>query len=248
MFIRKLLLFFWFAVHAAHADEIRIAAASDLRFAMDEIINEFKAKNPSGRILVSYGSSGKFMSQIQNGAPYDLFFSADIALPRSLIESGFAEGKVHLYGIGRLVVWHPRSESPAWTIEDLIRQDIRRIAIANPKHAPYGMRAIEALQAAGLLNNVRAKLVYGENILQAAQFVQSGNAETGIIALSLALHPDFSTKGHHTLVPDALHLPLEQGFVLLKGAGKKPLAKGFADFVNESKARNILQRNGFSIP
>lgn len=248
MLIRALLLILCLVANPAGADEIRIAAAADLRFAMDEIIGQFRAQHPNDRIEVSYGSSGKFLSQIQNGAPFDLFFSADIALPRSLVQAGLATGDVQPYATGRLVLWRPRLDLPPLTLADLTRPDISRIAIANPKHAPYGMRAVEALKSAKVWNTVEGRLVYGENIAQAAQFIQTGNADAGIIALSLAITAEFTASGRYTLIPADMHSPLEQGFVVLKGARDKPLASAFADFFKTPGVRNTMNRYGFSLP
>ena len=142
MLIRPLLLLLLLIAMPLRADEIRIAAAADLRFAMDEVISTFKRQHPNSRIEVSYGSSGKFHSQIQNGAPFDLFFSADIGLPRSLAQAGQASGEVHPYAVGRIVLWRPGRDAANLSLNDLTQPAIKRIAIANPRHAPYGMRAV----------------------------------------------------------------------------------------------------------
>lgn len=248
MLIRTLFLLLLLVTTPLRADEIRLAAAADLRFAMDEIISVFKQQHPNDRIEVSYGSSGKFHSQIQNGAPFDLFFSADIALPRSLAQAGQASGEVHSYAIGRIVLWSLRRDGQALNLNDLPRTKISRIAIANPKHAPYGMRAVEALKTAKVWSSVENRLVYGENIAQTAQFVQTGNAEVGIIALSLAITPEFTASGHYTLIPADMHMPLEQGFIVLKRAQNNPLAQKFADFFNGARVRSIMVRYGFTLP
>ena len=248
MLIRALLLFLLVIATPLHADEIRIAAAADLRFALDEIISTFKRQHPNERIDVSYGSSGKFHSQIQNGAPFDLFFSADIGLPRSLAQAGQASGEVHPYAVGRIVLWRLGNDGTALSLNDLTRPTITRIAIANPKHAPYGMRAVEALKAAKIWSSVENRLVYGENIAQTAQFVQTGNADVGIIALSLAITPEFTATGRYTLIPAEMHAPLEQGFIVLKRAQNNPLAQRFAEFFDNASVRGILNRYGFTLP
>lgn len=230
------------------AEEIRIAAAADLRFAMEEIVGQFRKSHPNDSIDVTYGSSGKFHAQIQNGAPFDLFFSADIALPRQLQQAGLGIGEVKPYAIGRIVVWRPGQAGPAPTLAGLAGPDIRRIAIANPKHAPYGMRAIEALKAAGVWATVENKLIFGENIAQTAQFVQTGNADAGIIALSLAITPEYAGKGQYVLIPAELHQPLEQGYLLLKRAENKPAARRLSEFMGSAAARDILVRYGFQLP
>ncbi|MBL8430212.1 MAG: molybdate ABC transporter substrate-binding protein [Dechloromonas sp.] len=248
MLIRALFLTLGLVAAPAGAEEIRIAAAADLRFAMNEIVDQFKAQHPNDRIEVSYGSSGKFQTQIQNGAPFDLFFSADIALPRNLVRAGLAGGEVQPYAIGRLVLWRPRLDAPPFTLADLSRPEISRIAIANPKHAPYGMRAVEVLKTAKLWGAVENRLVFGENISQAAQFAQTGNADVGIIALSLAITPEFTATGRYTLIPAEMHSSLEQGFVVLKGAKDKPLADAFANFFKTPGVRSTMNRYGFTAP
>jgi molybdate transport system substrate-binding protein len=242
------LLALFFLAAPLRAAEIRIAAAADLRFAMVEIVSLFKKRYPNDNVEVAYGSSGKFHTQIQNGAPYDLFFSADIALPEKLAQAGLAASAVQPYALGRIVIWRPRLEGAPLMLADLGRPEIRRIAIANPRHAPYGMRAVEALKAAQVWPAVENRLVYGENIAQTAQFVQTGNADAGIIALSLAVAPEFVEKGQYSLIPVDLHQPLLQGFVILKRAEGKVLARRFADFFAEPGVQGIMSRYGFALP
>ena len=232
----------------AQAEKISVVAASDLKFAMDEIVTSFKAANPGNEVDVSYGSSGKFHTQIQQGAPYDLFFSADIALPRELVKSGLAASGVKPYAFGRIVLWSASMDAGRMTLASLTDPKITRIAIANPKHAPYGKRAEEALRASGLWEKVEPKLVYGENIAQTAQFVQTGNAEVGIIALALAINPELANKGGYYLIPDKLYEPLEQGYVITRRAAGNQLAHAFARFMASREARSIMTRYGFVLP
>jgi molybdate transport system substrate-binding protein len=247
-FVRCLALVLLLVAVPLRAEQIHVAAAADLRFAMDEIVALFRKAHPGAGVEVSYGSSGKFYAQIRNGAPFDLFFSADIELPEKLVAAGLAGSEVRPYALGRIVVWRPDSDAPPLTLADLARPEIRRIAIANPKHAPYGMRAVEALTAAQVRDAVESRLVLGENIAQAAQFVQTGNADAGIIALSLALAPAFAGKGSYTLIPDTMHQPLRQGFVILRHGKDKALASTFADFFADANVRRIMSRYGFSMP
>jgi molybdate transport system substrate-binding protein len=233
---------------SAAAGKITVAAAADLRFAMDEIILAFKKSNPDDEIVVIYGSSGKFHTQIRHGAPYDMYFSADIDFPRALYNSGLAASEVIPYGVGRIVLWSATLDARKLTLASLSDPGISRIAIANPRHAPYGKRAEEALKAAGVWEVVESKLVFGENIAQTAQFVQSGSAQVGIIALSLALNPELANRGGYWLIPDRLHEPLEQGFVIVKQVQDKALAKRFADFIMGPQARAVLNRYGFEVP
>ncbi len=232
----------------AHAGKITVAAAADLKFAMDEIVAGFKQDNPGDEIEVVYGSSGKAHTQIQQGAPYDLFFSADIAFPRELIKAGLAAGSVRPYAVGRIVLWSASMDAAKMTLESLLDPKIAHVAIANPAHAPYGRRAEEALRASGLWEKIEPKLVYGENISQTAQFVQTGNAQAGIIALSLAVSPALSAKGGYWIIPDKLHEPLEQGFIVTKRAADNPLAARFASYMDSERARSVMKKYGFTLP
>lgn len=232
----------------SHAEKITIAAAADLKFAMDEIVNNFKQISPGNEVQVVYGSSGKFHTQIQQGAPYDLFFSADIGFPRELAKQGLSASEVTPYAIGRITLWSSGMDAAKMTLANLTDSKITRIAIANPKHAPYGKRAEEALRAAGVWEKVQAKLVFAENISQAAQYVLSGNAQVGIIALSLVLNPELSSKGGYYLIPGSLHNPLEQGFIITKSGANKPLAKKFTKYMGSKKVRSIMTKYGFVLP
>lgn len=232
----------------ARAEKITVAAAADLKFALDEIVTSFKASQPGHEIEVIYGSSGKFHTQIQQGAPYDLYFSADIAYPRELARLNLAASAVTPYAVGRIVLWSNSRDAGKMTLASLSDPQISKIAIANPKHAPYGKRAEEALRASGMWDKVQDKLVLGENIANTAQFVQTGNAQVGIIALALALNPELATAGGYFLIPDNLHSPLEQGFIITKLGGAKPLAHQFADFMAAPPARSIMSKYGFVLP
>jgi molybdate transport system substrate-binding protein len=236
----------------ACAEKIVIAAASDLKFALDEVVQSFKKIAPQStsndEIEIVYGSSGNFFTQIQQGAPYDLFFSADIALPQALLNKGFAASEVTPYGVGRLVLWSAKHDKPSLTIENLRQNQFAKIAIANPAHAPYGKRAEEALRAAKVWEAVQSKLVLGDNITQAALYAQTGNADVGLIALSLALNPRLSSKGHYTLVPEHLHQPIQQGFIITKRAQNKALATRFGNFMALPETLKIMKMHGFSAP
>lgn len=233
---------------SAHAEKIAVAAAADLKFAMDEIIINFKAKNPGEEVAVTYGSSGTFNTQIQQGAPFDMFFSADINFPRELIKAGLAAGEVKPYAVGRIVLWSASQDATKMTLVSLTDPKITRIAIANPKHAPYGKRAEEALRTSGLWEKLESKFVYGENIAQTAQFVLTGNAQVGIIALSLAVNSELAKKGGYWLISDTLHAPLEQGFVITKQAANNPLAYRFAEYMSSKPGRAVMTKYGFALP
>jgi molybdate transport system substrate-binding protein len=237
------------AGQTAYAGEkITIAAAADLKFALDEVVVLFNKSHPADQVETIYGSSGKFQTQIQQGAPYDMYFSADIAYPRALKEAGLAASGVQPYAVGRIVLWSASRDAGKLTLADLVDPTIQKIAIANPKHAPYGKRAEEALRAAGVWEKVEAKLVYGENVAQTAQFVASGNAQVGIIALSLALSPELSKQGSYALIADTLHQPLEQGFIITRRAAANPLVQAFASFMVSREARAVMARYGFVLP
>jgi len=245
-----LALLFFPAARSVHAQSLRIAAASDLQFALGDLAAQYE-KQSAAKLAISYGSSGNFFAQIQNGAPFDLFFSADIAYPQKLIDAGFAESDSrYTYAFGRIVLWLP-PESPLipanlqWNT--LLDARIQKIAIANPDHAPYGRAAVAALQKAGLYERLKSKLVYGENISQAAQFVLSGSAQAGILAFSLAAAPAMKS-GKYWEIPRDLYPPLEQAVVLLKSSPNKPAARAFLAFLQTESARATLARYGFTLP
>jgi len=229
------------------AESFTIAAASDLRFALDELVEIYKQDNPSHNVTVIYGSSGRMTTQIVNGAPYDIFFSADISFPKLLQEQGLTATEPAVYALGRIVLWSSRMDASTMTLHDLAGGDIRRVAIAQPAHAPYGQRAQEALQSLGLWEQVQPKLVFGENISHAAQMAESGAADVGIIALSLALFPAMQTRGYH-LIDDVLHEPLTQGFVVTRRGENKPAVFAFAEFMASAQAHAVMEKYGFVIP
>lgn len=232
----------------ANAGSITIAAASDLQFAMSEVITGFRAAHPDDTVEVIYGSSGKFSAQIANGAPFDLFFSADIAYPRALEKQGLSSGPARPYAVGRIVLWSIKPELGRLSLEELPSAAIRKFAIANPDHAPYGKRAQEALDHAGVWMEMVPKLVRGENIAQTAQFIDSGAADAGIVALSLVLAPGLKDRGAWTLIPDTWHQPLEQGYVITQRAKDNPLATAFAAWIDSAAARAVMRRYGFVLP
>jgi molybdate transport system substrate-binding protein len=235
---------------SARAQEIRVAAAADLQFAMQDAAAQFQKKTGT-KVDVSYGSSGNFFSQLQNGAPFDLFFSADIDYPRRLESAGFAEpGTLYEYAVGRIAIWTPANAKVdvarlGW--KTLLDASVQKISIANPEHAPYGRAAVAALQKAGIYEQVKPKLVYGENISQAAQFVQSGNAQAGIVAMSLAVSPGMK-DGKRWEIPADMHPPIEQAAIVLKTAANKDGARAFLEFVKSETGRATLAKYGFTFP
>lgn len=226
-----------------------IAAASDLKFALDDVAARFEA-DTGHRVALSFGSSGNFARQIQQGAPFELFMSADEDFVFRLADAGLTRDRGTLYGIGRVVLFTPRGSALKLDAElQGLRagwSGVRKFAIANPEHAPYGRAAQQALQSLGLWQLVQPKAVLGENIAQTAQFVTSGSAEAGVIALSLALAPEVALQGQHVLLAESLHQPLRQRMVLTRRAGAT--ATLFYGYLQSAPARGILRRYGFVLP
>src|SRR5580704_2597611 len=234
----------------AQKHEVRVAAAADLQFAMSDLVHQFE--RATGDVLhATYGSSGNFFSQLQNGAPFDLFFSADVDYPKKLQTAGLVEpGSIFSYGVGRIVIWTPPDSKVDVAKQEwnaLLDASVSKIAIANPAHAPYGRAAVAAMQGARIYERVQAKLVFGENISQAAQFVQSGNAQAGIIALSLAISPAMKDGKRWEIPPDS-YPAIEQAVVMLKSAKDKDAARAFLEFVKSEPGRATLAKYGFAVP
>jgi molybdate transport system substrate-binding protein len=238
-----------FAAAAASAQSLRVAAASDLQAVLPIVADRFE-KDTGNKVTLTFGSSGNFFTQIQNGAPFDVFLSADIDYPRRLEQAGLGErGTLYQYATGRLVVW-TRNDSGIDVnrgIAVLADPRVRKVAIANPAHAPYGRAAVAAIRHEGLYDRVQAKLVMGENISQAAQFAQSGNADVGLLALSLALAPALKSVGHYAAVPDSLHPPIEQAGIVVATSGNNELARKFLDSLKRPEIVKILESYGFSL-
>jgi molybdate transport system substrate-binding protein len=250
LLILPLCVFFGSRQACAQKHEVSVAAAADLQFAMADLAHQFE-KATGNTIHVTYGSSGNIFSQLQNGAPFDLFFSADIDYPKKLQSAGLVEpGSIFSYGVGRIVVWTPPDSKldvakREWNA--LLDTSVTKIAIANPAHAPYGRAAVAAMQGAGIYEKVQGKLVFGENISQAAQFVQSGNAQAGIIALSLAVSPAMKDGKRWEIPPDS-YPAIEQAVVMLKSAKDKDAARAFLEFVKSAPGRATLAKYGFTVP
>lgn len=232
------------------AQELRVAAAADLQFALKDLAAQYE-KQSGARLSISFGSSGNFFAQIENGAPFDIFFSADSEYPRKLGAAGrTTPGSLQIYARGKIVLWAPPGTSLHFEREGLsalLDAKIQKVAIANPEHAPYGRAAVEALKNAGIYDHLKTKLVFGENISQAAQFVQSGSAQAGIVALSLAVSPAMK-DGQRWEIPAALYQPLEQGVVILKSSINQQAAQAFLNYLRTPEAQALLMRYGFSTP
>lgn len=233
------------------AEAPAVAAAADLQFALEEVHQQFKADTGQSLRLV-FGSSGNFYRQISEGAPFQLFFSADEEYVQKLHEAGMTEDEGALYAVGRIVLMVPNG-SPLRADEQLSDLHaaladgrLKKFAIANPEHAPYGRRAEEALKHAGLWAGIKDKLVLGENVAQAAQFATSANAQGGIIAYSLVLSPNLAKRGQFALIPSEWHEPLKQRMVLIKDADAT--SRAFYRYLQEPAARAILARYGFVLP
>jgi molybdate transport system substrate-binding protein len=234
--------------------EVLVAAAADLNFPVKEIIQKFE-KHTGHTVKLSLGSSGNFYTQISNGAPFDVYLSADIMYPQELSKASLTEpDSIFIYAIGRTVVWTPNGSQldiAKRGIEALTDPAVHKIAIANPDHAPYGRAAVSSLRHFQIYDAVNGKLVFGENISQTAQLVQSGAADAGIIALSLAMGDTMKTAGSYWEIPLDSYPTMEQGAVILKQAreaGHLDAARAFMDNLKSADGRAALKRYGFFLP
>ncbi|HEY9042132.1 MAG TPA: molybdate ABC transporter substrate-binding protein [Rheinheimera sp.] len=238
-----------FTLSSYAGDKLTIAAASDLRYAMADIVSLFQQQNQLD-VRVIYGASGKLSTQIRHGAPYDMFFSADISFAGRLYQDGFAATAPQPYALGHLVLWSPKQNMAGIKLEqlaelaELAELDFARIAIAQPAHAPYGQRAKQALQTAGVWQKVEPKIVYGENIAQTAQLAQSGGADIAIIAQSLARFPELAGQGYQPINTE-LHQPLLQAYVITRHGAANTAARQFSAFMTTPQALSIMQHYGF---
>ena len=232
------------------AQEITVAAAADLQFAFQDVAARFE-KGTGKQVKLIFGSSGTFFAQIQNGAPFDLFFSADIDYPKRLEAAGLTEpGTFYPYATGKIVLWAPHGSKLDLNrgLQVLLDPSVRKIAIANPEHAPYGRAAVAALRHENLYDKVSPKFVLGENISQAASFVVSGNADAGIIALSLALAPSAKVKGTYFEIPADDYPAIQQAAVVLKSSSNKEIARQFLTFLKTPAIQDLLRGYGFAVP
>lgn len=249
-----LLLFLLSSAPAVRAQETKatlaIAAAADLVYCLEELNKEFARKHPGADLKVSTGSSGNFFTQIQHGAPFDVFLSADVSFPAGLVKAGFAEKKsLTTYAFGRIVLWTTRKDVDVAAGLAVVKDaKVKRFAIANPEHAPYGRAAKAALEKSGLWEAASGKLVTADNIAQTAQFVQTGNADAGIVALSLVLSPVLEKVGAWSEVPVDLYPRLEQAAVITVRGAKNPVAAAYIEFLRSAEARAIFDRYGFQLP
>lgn len=231
------------------AQELTVAAAADLQAAMQEVAAHFQ-KDTGNPVKVIYGSSGNFFQQIQNGAPFDIFFSANLDYPKKLELAGLIESaSFYQYARGRIVLWVPKESKvdPSLGLKALLQSSVQKIAIANPQHAPYGQAAVSAMQKEGVYDKVKDKLVLGENISQTASFVASGSADIGVVALSLALSPNMKDKGRYSEIPADEYPPIDQACVILKSSKNKETAQQFLLYVKSAPVAEILAGYGFDV-
>jgi len=232
------------------AGDLTVAAASDLYFAFKELVPVYE-KTSGNRVKLTFGSSGNFYAQIVNGAPFDLYFSADIGYPKKLIDEGLAvPNSLYQYATGRIVLWVPKGSSLDVTkgMDALLDPAIKKIAIANPKHAPYGRAAVSAMEHFKIYDRVKDKFVLGENVSQTAQFAQSGAADIGIIALSLALAPSVQSVGSYWLIPQEAHPRIDQGAAIIQASKNQDGGRKFLDLLQTPSARAVMKRYGFLLP
>jgi len=224
--------------------ELRVAAASDLGRAFREMAPRFERES-GAKLTLIFGSTGLLAKQAENGAPFDLLAAANEEYVKDLEDKGrILRGTRTPYAVGRLVIWTRKGQARVQSLKDLAGGRIRKVAIANPLHAPYGRAAREALERSGVWKAIESKLVYGENVMQTMQYAQSGNADAALIALSLAV----GGEGSYALVPDSLHSPLRQAVGVLAHSENAPLARQFAAFINGPAGRPIMRKYGFAQP
>lgn len=225
---------------------LTVSAASDLTPAFQEVGREFERQAGGTKVIFNFGSTGQLAQQIEQGAPVDLFAAANVSFIEGLEKKGFVIPDTKaLYAQGRITLWTRDDNTlKLERVEDLARPEFKKVAIANPEHAPYGLAAREALQTAGVWETVSQKLVYGENISQTLQYAESGNVDVAIVALSLSTQ----SKGRWVLIPAELHQPLNQALAVVKGTKHEPEARRFAAFVNSAEGRGVMRKYGFVLP
>lgn len=228
----------------AQTPALRVAAAADLYRAFQELAPLFEQET-GAKVAFVFGSTGLLSKQAEQGAPFDLLFAANEEFISDLEKKGrIVPGTRQLYAIGRIVIWTRRGSPHAASLTDLAKPAFRRIAIANPEHAPYGMAAKEALQRVSVWTQIEDRIVYGDNVQQTLQYAQTGNVQAAIVALSLAIGSD----GSYTLLPDSLHTPIRQSAGVLRQSKNAPLARRFIAFVLSQKGQRIMQKYGFTLP
>jgi molybdate transport system substrate-binding protein len=232
------------------SSKLSIAAAANLVYTLESLKTEFQKAEPTTEVTVTTGASGNLVAQIQNGAPFDVFLSADLEYPEKLVSLGFADSKsLTKFAVGRLVLWTTRPGIDVTSVAALVHDaKVRKIAVANMTTAPYGKAAREALTKLGLWQDAEPKIVTGENITQTAQFVETGNADVGFVAMSLVLSPKLKDRGRWQEIDASLYSPLEQAAVITKKGANNPAAARFLAFLHSPAARAVLERFGYRLP
>ena len=235
---------------ASEPAQVSVAAAANLVHVLNALDANFKVVAPQITVVTATGASGSLVAQIRNGAPFDVFLSADLDYPRALISSGHAiAGSLTEFATGQLVLWTTSADLDITSIEVALSSGgLRKLAIANPNTAPYGQAAKDVLDRFHLWEDVQTRLVYGENVTQAAQFVETGNADAGFVPLSIVLAPVLKHRGHWTLVPQDWHTPLTQGAVITRRGASNPAAKRYLEFLRSPLAQKIFAEFGYLIP
>jgi molybdate transport system substrate-binding protein len=238
------------AAHVSAAGKVTVAASANMAYVMGPLDAAFEKAQPGVKVESEIGASGSLVAQIANGAPYDVFLSADLEFPRRLAAMGAADGaSLVTYAYGRLVLWTLKPGIEVPSVESVVRNPrVLKIAIANPGTAPYGRAAQEALGRLGLADAAGPKIVVGENITQAAQFVSSGNADAGFVAYSLVVAPNLKDRGRWIEVPAALYSPIAQGAVLTRRGMTNPAARRYLQFLASREAREVLAGFGYGLP
>ncbi|HEX3730465.1 MAG TPA: molybdate ABC transporter substrate-binding protein [Opitutaceae bacterium] len=249
-FLRLIAVAVLAASAAFGAERVSVAAAANLTYVLDSLDAAFVRAHPELEIAPTLGSSGNLLAQISNGAPFDVFLSADMDFPRKLIAAGGADApSLRVFAIGKLALWTTQGGVDVSSVESAVRSgQVRKLAIANPKTAPYGRAAMEALAKLGLTDAAQPKIVTGENITQTAQFVSTGNADAGFVALSLLLAPQLKGQGRWIEVPASLYSPIEQGAVLTRRGADRAAARLYLDFLAGPEARAIFEKFGYALP
>ena len=228
------------------AQNVKVAAAANLRYVLEDIKKQYEQESPDAKIDITFGSSGTLTQQIVNGAAFDLFMAADVDFPRKVKDSGFANGEVQTYIYGKLALWSLTLDVSEG-LNTVLQPYVKKIAVANPKGAPYGEAAVDLLKTKGLYDKISSQIVWGDNIGQAAQFAFSGNAELGFIALSLALAPEMKSKGKYYVFSETDCPPIEQAYVLVKGSEKNPEAAKFISYVMSKKCDKFWIGYGYGL-
>ncbi len=242
----KLTIFLFICVKVSIAETLNIAAAANIQYALDELITEFKRENPNVKVNKIVSSSGKLTAQIMRNAPFDLFLSADMRYPIYLYKRGYSIIPPKVYAQGILVLWSNKNIKFS-SIQVLVSKKIKKIAIPNPKTAPYGRAARESLVYYGLYNKVKNKLIYGESVGQASNYIYEKIVDIGFAAKSIVLSPKIRNKGHWIEIPVNTYNPINQGIVILKHGSKNPYAKKFFNFIFSNKGKEILKKYGYKV-